>query len=173
MINILNFNLLHETDQYHSVFKLKEANQEFELVDDLEIHYLELKKFVEVNDYDQLSTLDQWLLFIRDTSDDKKQELIDHIKKRNEVINMAGEILNRVSQDEEARAIYQQRRKWYLDKVSSEKYLLHEGEEKGRKAEKIEMAQELIRKGMDSDFIQEVTKLPKEEVESIKREKRN
>ncbi|MDD4570659.1 MAG: DUF4351 domain-containing protein [Tepidanaerobacteraceae bacterium] len=38
-----------------------------------------------------------------------------------------------ISQDRKAREAYYQRRKWYLDKVSSEKYLLSKGREAGIK----------------------------------------
>jgi Rod binding domain-containing protein len=44
---------------------------------------------------------------------------------------MAGDVLERISQDRKAREAYYQRRKWYLDKVSSEKYLLSKGREEG------------------------------------------
>lgn len=79
---------------------------------------------------------------------------------------MAGEILEKLSQDEKARAIYQQRRKWYLYKVSSEKYLLNKGREGERKA----IALRLIKKGMDNELITRVTKLTESEIEEIRKE---
>jgi len=44
VINILNFNLLQETTHYHSVFTAQEKANNFPLIDDFEIHYLELPK---------------------------------------------------------------------------------------------------------------------------------
>ncbi len=133
VVNIMNFNLLSESGDYHNVFNIIEKNKGFLLLDDLEIHYIELKKLYQKGDIniDSLNTLEQWLLFIKDGGNEEKEDLIKLIRQRNEVIDMAGEILEKVSQDEKARAMYQQRRKWHLDKVSSEKYLLHKGREEG------------------------------------------
>ncbi|MBZ4687963.1 MAG: Rpn family recombination-promoting nuclease/putative transposase [Clostridiales bacterium] len=164
VINIMDFNLLDETDRYHSIFEIRERNLGFQLVSDLEIHYLELRKLAEEVDINNLTTLEEWLIFIRDAAKKEKRELIETIRKRNEVIDMAEKILARASADEMARAAYQQRRKWYLDKVSSEKYLLMKGREEGRE----EVAKAALRKEMPIEIISEITGLTIEDIKKLK-----
>lgn len=171
VINIMAFNLLDETDRYHSVFELIERSKEFKLVDDLQIHYLELKKLKDVADVNNLTTLEEWLIFIRDAANKEKREFIEKIKGRNEVIEMADKILAKASADEHARAEYQRRHKWYMDKVSSEKYLMMKGREEGRKEgqqdKAVEIAKKLLSMELPLEKIVIATGLSKEEIEKI------
>jgi len=169
-LKIMDFNLIKENSHYHSVFKLLEKDKRIELVDDLEIHYLELDKLEKAIKDNNVNELTEWMIFIKEAANEGKSELIAEIRKNNEVINMAGDILDKISQDEKARAIYQQRRKWYLDRVSSEKYLLKKGREEGIREATRRLVKELILKGMDICLIMEVTKLSKEEIEKINQE---
>jgi len=88
------------------------------------------------------------------------------------VIDMAGKILARASADELARAAYQQRRKWYLDRVSSEKYLLHKGIEEGRakgiEEGKKEIAKKLLAMDLPIDNIEAATGLNRQEIEAMR-----
>ncbi|SMB88566.1 conserved hypothetical protein (putative transposase or invertase) [Desulfonispora thiosulfatigenes DSM 11270] len=178
VINILNFNLITENEHYHSIFNVREKNKNFALNHDLEIHYLELKKFLKSTGEEKFTGLEQWLIFLKDSGNENKREIINQIRKENEVIDMAGEILEKLSQDEKARAIYQQRRKWYLDKVSSEKYFLSKGREEGIKEGikegelkgKRDIAKKLISLGIEIDKIEEATKLSRAEIEEIAKE---
>ncbi|GAB6173094.1 hypothetical protein JCM15765_25720 [Paradesulfitobacterium aromaticivorans] len=43
-INILNFNYLKETDEFHSAFHLYEQKKQFLLTDALAMHFIELPK---------------------------------------------------------------------------------------------------------------------------------
>jgi predicted transposase/invertase (TIGR01784 family) len=50
VINILDFNLIKENEHYHSIFEIRERRLGFQLVGDLEIHYLELNKLTDYGD---------------------------------------------------------------------------------------------------------------------------
>ena len=41
----MDFNIIDETKRYHTIYNIKEETEGFKLTDDLEIHYIELKKF--------------------------------------------------------------------------------------------------------------------------------
>lgn len=140
-----------------------EKDKKIELNDDLEIHYLELKKILEKAEINKLTLLEQWLIFIKDSADERKREIINQIQKENEVINMAGKILDELSQDEKTRQEYLQRRKWYLDRVSSEKYLLSKGEEIGN----IKTVKNSLEMGLSLEQIAKITELSLAEVEKI------
>jgi len=45
-INILDFNYINQTRNYHSVFRLFEKEEGFELTEALEIHFIELPKLL-------------------------------------------------------------------------------------------------------------------------------
>ena len=45
VINIMDFDIINETERYHTEYKIMEKEEKFQLIDDLEIHYIELRKF--------------------------------------------------------------------------------------------------------------------------------
>jgi len=79
VISLLDFKLFKENDNFHNVFKVKEQNDEFILVDDFEIHYVELPKFKSKNNND--TSLDNWLRFIEYASENNKAKLIEMAQK--------------------------------------------------------------------------------------------
>lgn len=121
VINLLNFNLLQETEAYHSIFRAKDMGRGCELIDNLEIHYLELPKLKAI---EQLTTLEEWLFFIRDAGKEEKHDLLNQIKQKNEMIDLADDILHQVSQNEYARVTYQEHWKCHLNRFSSEQYYI-------------------------------------------------
>ena len=72
----------------------------------------------------------------------------------------------RLSGDRKERERYEKCRESRLNEISTLSY----AEEKGAKKEKIEIAKNLIQKGLDDDFIIETTGLSVEEVEEIRKE---
>lgn len=76
---------------------------------------------------------------------------------------MAGDVLERISQDRKAREAYYQRRKWYLDKVSSEKYLLSKGREEGKQEGIAETVLRLLTKKLGEVPEEYVSKLMAQE----------
>ncbi|ETI89743.1 MAG: hypothetical protein Q607_CBUC00131G0001, partial [Clostridium butyricum DORA_1] len=64
VINILDFNLIKENEKFHNVFTIKEKDDNFVFIEDLEIHYIELNKFKFNKDIDSLNDLEEWLLFL-------------------------------------------------------------------------------------------------------------
>ena len=103
VINITNFNLITQTGKYHNTFNIKEKTEDIVLLEDLEIHYLELSKLPDEENVEELTPLEQWLYFLRDAADEQKQKFIGEIRKKKGEINMAGDVLERISQDRKAR----------------------------------------------------------------------
>ncbi|HHV17319.1 MAG TPA: Rpn family recombination-promoting nuclease/putative transposase [Thermoanaerobacterales bacterium] len=163
VINITNFNLITQTGKYHNTFNIKEKTEDIVLLEDLEIHYLELSKLPDEENVEELTPLEQWLYFLRDAADEQKQKFIGEIRKKKGEINMAGDVLERISQDRKAREAYYQRRKWYLDKVSSEKYLLSKGREEGKQEGIAETVLRLLTKKLGEVPEEYVSKLMAQE----------
>ena len=159
---------IHQGEFYHElkkciVINIKEKTEDILLLEDLEIYYLELSKLPDKQNAEDLTSLEQWLYFLRDAADEQKQEFIREIRKKKGEINMAGDVLERISQDRKAREAYYQRRKWYLDKVSSEKYLLSKGREEGKQEGIAETVLRLLTKKLGEVPEEYVSKLMAQE----------
>ena len=198
VVNLLDFKLLPETDKYHSIFRIKDIQDNYELVEDLEIHYIELPKFKEQKSIKLMGDLEKWLVFIKEAGNESKQEVVSNICKESEVIDMASKMLETLSKDEAARQRYYQREKWLLDKKSEVKYQqiqmervikqakeeVEKGKEEGLKKGKeeglkeglkegeikktIQVVKESLATGLPIDVIATITKLSEAEILRIK-----
>ena len=103
VINLMDFNIIDETKRYHTIYNIKEETEGFKLTDDLEIHYIELKKFEkqmeEINDK-ELKGIELWLTFLKKTGEEGTENLLNNLIERNETIKMAKEMLEKISADE-------------------------------------------------------------------------
>lgn len=181
-INILDFNTL-DTNKYHSMFKLKENEENYVLTDLLEIHFLEMKKLDEYKENDDLS---QWVSFIKADS----REVLEKMAKVNPNIDKAVNVLTTMSQDKKARAEYLSREMALHDEATKIEEAMEEGyeqgkeegreegikegikegREEGREEANIEAAKKLLQLGVDIDIIVKSTSLTKEKVMELQKE---
>ena len=181
-INILDFNTLG-TNKYHSMFKLKENEENYVLTDLLEIHFLEMKKLDEYKENDDLS---QWVSFIKADS----KEVLEKMAKVNPNIDKAVNVLTTMSQDKKARAEYLSREMALHDEATKIEEAMEEGyeqgkeegreegikegikegREQGREEANIEAAKNLLQLGVDIDIIVKSTSLTKERVMELQKE---
>lgn len=177
-INLLDFHLLNHS-KFHSVYRLKDCQTNEELTDVMELHFIELKKMKDVQRVEDVkSKLEAWLYFINQPD----SELVQELEKVEIEIKEAKAELVRLSGDRKERERYEKRRESRLNEISALAYAeekgilkgieqgLEKGLEQGAKQEKIEIAKNLVQKGLDDDFIVETTGLTLEEVKEIKKE---
>ncbi len=176
-INILGENLL-KRNSYHSIAHLKfektekekyvdmgfEEEQE-ELTDKIEVHYIELKKFLKKNPGIS-NKLEQWLWLILG-----EEEKVKMASKENKKIEKVVKDLDEMSADENERLEAYKRKLAVWDynvsiTEATERGKL-EGVEEGKEEEKLEIAKKLKQKGMDTKAIMEVTGLTKEKIEKL------
>lgn len=159
-INLIDFNLLNH-DKFHSVYRLKDCETHEELTDIIELHFIELKKMKHVKHADEVkSKLEAWLHFINQPD----SEVVRELEAVESEIKSAKAELIRLSGNKVERELFEKRRQAMLDEASA----LAFAEEKGAKKEKLEIAKNLIQKGLDNGFIVETTGLPLEEVEATR-----
>ena len=84
----------------------------------------------------------------------------------NKEIVKAKKILEEISQDEHERYLAELREKYILDQNNIEAT----GYDKGLKQGKKEIAKEMIKEKMPLEVISKITKIPKEELQEIKKE---
>ena len=174
-INIVYFNLgqgkdyiykgtttfegLHEKDVLQLSSKQKETFTKQNIADIFPEYYL-----IKVNQFNDIAkdTLDEWIYFL------KNSEVKDEFKAKG--LAEAKEVLDVMRLDREQQYGYNR----YLDylhlKASEVLSLQIEAEEKVRRSEKIEIAKNAIKKGLDNQTISDITGLPLEQIATLRKE---
>ena len=154
---------------YHHYRLVKQGNLDSDVIDHLQLIFIELTKFpVHSPDEKKLRLL--WLRFLREIDEKTKtvsQELLN-VPEIAEAVALAEESAYTPGELD----VYQS----YWDQVRREKTLmidkyiegLAEGEANGRIEEKREMVKKLLKRGASIDIVVEDTELTREEVEAIK-----
>jgi predicted transposase/invertase (TIGR01784 family) len=156
-INILNFRVI-PNDRYHSIFHLREDHTRHILTDDIEIHFLELPKLVSF--YKSSDHLVRWLSFLKGVDKSKWEEL----SMDKPELKKAMAALEYLSQDEEARMLYEMRMKALMDERSA----LDKAEKLGAEKGKIEVIKNMLKFGVSVAILAEANDLTEEEVLKIK-----
>ncbi len=161
-INILNYSCLPH-DRYHSVFHLREDHTLIPLIDDIEVHVLELTKLQEQR-VPVGGGLVNWLLFLKGV--DKLSW--EALQVNEPMLKKAMDTLEFLSQDEATRLAYQARMKALRDEVSRMEGAREEGREEGKAQGKAETAINLLSMGIDIQTIAKATGLTEAEIRSLR-----
>ena len=160
VILIADFNIKGlEEVEYHSTWKIIETNSVKKLIltDKFELDIIELSKIKgRENEKDQL--LD-WLIFL----ENPESERVARKMEENENLKEAVEKLDRISEDEKMQRIIELREKAIRD----EHAIYAKGIDDGAEKEKLQIAKNMLKKGMSVSDIKEITGLTKEEIEKI------
>jgi predicted transposase/invertase (TIGR01784 family) len=139
--------------QVHSCYHLTEDIKGHRLTDVLEVHFLELPKLFEEGISIRVDdAIVQWMLFI----DGSSREVMEMLAEKNKDIWSAYSLLKIISNDEEARMVYEAREAELMDQRtrirSAEEMGVKKGEEIGiKKGEEIgikKIIQALLARGM-------------------------
>ena len=127
------------------------------MTDKFELDIIELSKIKgKENEKDQL--LD-WLIFL----ENPESERVARKMEENENLKEAVEKLDRISEDEKMQRIIELREKAIRD----EHAIYAKGIDDGAEKEKLQIAKNMLKKGMSVSDIKEITGLTKEEIEKI------
>jgi predicted transposase/invertase (TIGR01784 family) len=165
VINVLNFDCLDEED-YHNIYKLFNSKSKEELIDHLEIHFIELEKYNK--DLSEMQTaLDRWTEFLKRAHEYNKDWIPAQLAEVKS-IEKAIRVLDAMYLNEDERELYEARLKWLRDEEMALKKAEEKGREEGRREEKKEMVNNLLKLGVEIDKIVEASGLSKEEIEDLK-----
>lgn len=154
-INILNYAFL-KNKQYHNVFHLREDRTGISLIDDIEVHFLELPKLDE-RSVPSEGGLINWLLFLKG-ADTSHWEVL----KMNEPgLEKAMDTLQYLSQDSDARRLYEARQKYLHDEAS----MLESAELAGIKR----VAKNMLEMNLDIATIAKATGLSEQEINALRK----
>ena len=165
-INILNFEYL-KNDKYHNAYRLKEITSNEELTDLQEIHFIELPKFNEIGnkenvDVEKMDALEKWLEFLVEPESNTVRQL----ELSNEEIKLAKSELYRLSMDSKEREQYNMREKAIYDRISA----LENAEAKGKIERELELVKASLNQGLEISLISKITGLSEEEILKIKKD---
>lgn len=146
-------------DRYHNVFHLKEDHTGLELSDDIEIHFMELSK-LDDQSVPVEEGLINWLLFLKG-ADKTNWEVL---KMNEPTLKKAMDTLEFLSQDREARRLYEERQKYLHDEAS----MIEWATEKGERKKAFEIAKNMLAMGIEFAIIVKASGLSEAEVESLK-----
>ena len=168
-----------ERNSYHSIARMKYENtkpiefvdmgykkEEEEATNTFEMHFIELPKFKQKNP-DCNTKLEQWLWLI----DGSKEEKLEMSAKENEEIDKTVKELNKLSQNPDEVAKYEER-EWSIMRYDVEMKTNRElgekaGEKRGRENEKRNVVKNLHKLNIPIEKIAKAVELSEKEVEEI------
>ncbi|MXQ54041.1 Rpn family recombination-promoting nuclease/putative transposase [Shimazuella alba] len=162
VINILDFTII-QNERYHNVFRLWEDSERILFSEDEEIHILELSKLIGKS-APKTSGLLNWLLFLKT----KNKRYWEVLKMNEPILGKAMKELEYLSQDEEARRLYEMRQKALHDEASSIAGAKEEGKKEGKLEEKEKVAKILLQENMDVPLIMKATGLTEDVILQLK-----
>ena len=154
-INLLGSNLLPQ-DNYHSKYILYEPSCGHRLTNDLEIHFLEIKKLRQKKP-SEIGRLEKWLAFLANKLDNEEME---ELAMSETAINQAWDAISYYMLDEEQRKAYDGCEKAERDYYSFLAGAIEEGIEEG----KIEMSLECLKNGIGIEKVAQRSGIPVAEI---------
>ena len=161
-INVLNspFKL---SGKIHSIYQIRERDEQTLLDELLEIHFLDLTKLPKEN----LTSLEKWLMFIKTDSKEERAMLA----QENSMMTKASQVMDIFYLDEQERKRYEAAWEYESDRLSmiseSERKGLERGKSQGSRQAKLETAKNLLQFGLSVENIAKATGLSKAEVEAL------
>ena len=162
MVNILDYNFLDVDDYISETAIVLDKHRDYEVLTGLKWYFIELPKFRKQNP-DMNEKINQWLAFL----DDYDKEAMKVAEEKNEILVKARIQMKYLTGEAELRRLADLREKWEMDRISGINYATRVGREEGAKEKGIEIAKEMLKKGLSVELVCEITKLTKEEVEEI------
>jgi predicted transposase/invertase (TIGR01784 family) len=173
-IHVLNFSTI-ANDKYHNIFDLREIESNQKFSDDIEIHTIEISKFMAQvgDDFVEMAgkiktKLDMWVAFLaKGDQFDSKRVSMDTAD-----VQKAMQVLECMHFSEKELDMYEDHQKYIMVEASiiqtaedrGREEGRAEGLEKGREEEATRIATSLLASGMTADQIAAITGLTKQEI---------
>ena len=163
VINILDFNLLKDINKEHSCYVIKELETNHILTNHLEMHFLELQKYLSSNS-NLKDELDAWFYFL--TSKEKMEYIMEILVKKNPIMKEVYDEYNKFVNTKDLFDNYTEYEKNYFDILA-----LNEERIKGREEGEINKARtialNLKNMNMNNEDISRITGLSIEEIKKL------
>ena len=171
-VTFCNYTIFPGREEFVNSFSLRHDRDNGLLTDAVHEIFVELSKLKEAlkKPVDEMTELEKWSVFFRYAGESMYRNTVNEVIASKEALQVAGNLLMSISQDERERAIYRSRRMYETDLLSNlttaEDRGRREGERKGRR----EVAIRMLRRNRSIEIIDEDTGLPRSEIEKLQRE---
>ena len=116
---------------------------------------------------DDMTDLERWAVFFRYANEPTYRGTVNEVIASKEVLQMAGDLLMSISQDERERAIFRSRRKFQTDMQSDIATAEDRGERRGIEKRSIEIARNALQMKLATADIAKLTGLTCEEIQKL------
>jgi predicted transposase/invertase (TIGR01784 family) len=153
-IHILNFTSIPDAKKYHNVFHITEKDTSLIYFKDLELHTIELTKFIDNSEQDLAgiltkvkTALDMWSTFLMRNDLLNPENLPQELN--NPDLKKAIEVLKVMNFSAEEREAYEDRRKWLMIEENTLQNYERKGKEEGIKIGRTEGIEIGVEKGIE------------------------
>lgn len=167
VISLMDFNFFQDA-RYYRFYTLKDGdtNEKHKDLDYLDLYFIELKKYQGKLE-NVKTTLERWITFLNNAHKYDTQKLPKELAEIKE-IRKACQKLDVMFLDEQERQYYESQQKFWLDQNSFLKETLEKAVEQAEINSKVEIAKNAIKKGLENQFIAELTGLSIEQIEALR-----
>lgn len=157
-----NFRLFDEDNDY--MHRLIIRDEKVKIEDTFIFVFIQMP-LLRIGDRDvkNLSDIEKWVIFLRESTDRNKRDLLNEIMSSNEGIREAGEILMEISEELREWSRKEMRYKAEVDKLAA----LATAREDGRTEGKLEVARGMKTEGIPIETIIKITGLTAEQIEAL------
>lgn len=155
-----DFRMFKESDDYLQRFTLK--NDALELCDNLQIIFIQMPLFKDMGK-ENFTDMEKWIIFLKESTNKDKRDLLNSIIESDEGIREAGEILMTISAEEREWALQEMRFKGKRDYESGLLAAKREGIAEG----KMEDARGMKAENIPLETIVKITGLSAEQVAAL------
>ena len=132
VISIVNGTLFPETGKLHTIFQLREIEEDIQLSDRLELHFLELGKILPNTPVDHLDSVEKLAAYLKFAGDETKEDYIQNlIQSGGDAIKMTEQLFRALTEDEIAYERNERKLKFELDRNTELSLAKKEGIEQG------------------------------------------
>ena len=168
-VTFCSYTVFHERVNFVNFFSLRHDEDNGLLSDAIHVIYVELSKLKELlqKPVQDMTDLEKWAIFFRYANDARFRETVNNVIESKEALQMAGNLLMSISQDERERAVFRSRRMYQSDLQSNLATAEDRGRRLGRSEGKIEIARMMVAAGEPVEKIIRYTGLTQQEIASI------
>lgn len=133
-VTFCSYTVFPDKADYVNSFSLRHDKDNELLSDAIHIVYIELSKLQTImqKSISDMTDLEKWAVFFQYASDPTCRETVNEVIASKEVLQVAGDLLMSISQDERERAVFRSRRMYQTDLQSDLATAEDRGERRGR-----------------------------------------
>ena len=166
-VTFCSYTVFPNRAEFVNSFSLRHDKDNELLSDAIQIFYVELSKLKELlkKPVEVMADLEKWAIFFRYAHDSKHREKVNEVIQSKEALQMAGELLMSISQDERERAVFRSRRMYQTDLQSNLATAEDRGRRIGRQEGKLEIARMMLSAGEPIEKVMNYTGLTNPKME--------